>query len=82
VSQTFRVPGCVPVDERFRVVLSVSATAPLRAAARLIRHLVSVVIESRNPAQPPPEPSGYRIAHNRRTRKSSKEIREVVSDRG
>jgi TrwC relaxase len=29
-----------------------------------------------------PEPSRCRIAHNRRTRKSSKEIREAVSDRG
>jgi hypothetical protein len=29
-----------------------------------------------------PKPSRYRIAYNPRTRKSSKEIREVVSDRG
>ena len=29
-----------------------------------------------------PKPSRCRIAHNRRTRKSSKEIREAVSDRG
>jgi len=29
-----------------------------------------------------PKPSRCRIAHNRRTRKSSKEILEAVSDRG
>src|SRR5216684_1960774 len=60
-----------------------SATAPLRAVARLIRASRSTWLPSpRNPAQSPRNRLAVGSLATRRTRKSSKEIREAVSDRG
>ena len=43
---------------------------------------LNVVTTSKQSGAVAPKPSRRRIAHNRRSRKSSKEIREAVSDRG